>query len=269
LQKCHSRSHFREYRAHHAGMKIQRIRLLLLIPFLAVTARAETLNWKIVQIISPGTRILVLTKQRTLCSFQKATDEQLFCRVHSTDLRHPKPDVDLFFNRSDIQQVYTGDALAAETYDDSKGFLSLILAAGGGGGLDTAHQPTSFAGIKIGGPISLDLQYDRIQGKNGFSTEGSAVLPLFRVPRFNPAKELKFVKVFAEPGLGYRAGGGPFGGYSSAKVMAVLLTDTWSDNWAAPYVEVQRRFPFDSPLDGDTRLTFGLMLALCAHCGPN
>jgi hypothetical protein len=251
-------------------MKIRHIALFLLISLLVVTAPAETLSWKTVQMISPGTRILVVTKQRTLCSFQTATNEQLFCRVNSTDTRHPKPDVDLTFNRSDIQQVYSGDALEAETYDYSKGFLSLILAAGGGGGLDSANQPTSFAGIKIGGmggPISLDLQYDRIQGKSGFSTEGSEVLPVFRVPRFKRAKEPKFVKVFAEPGLGYRAGSGPFGGYSSAKVMAVLLTDTWSDNWVAPYVEVQRRFPFNSPLDGDTRLTFGLMLALCEHCG--
>jgi hypothetical protein len=253
-------------------MKNQQFALFLLTSLLAVTAPAQTLNWRAVQMISPGARILVVTKQRSLCSFQLATNEQLFCRVQSTDLRRQKPDVDLTFNRSDIQQVYTGRALEAETYDYSKGFLSLILAAGGGGGLDTAHQPTSFAGIKIGGiggPTSLDLQYDRIHGKNGFSTEGSAVLPLFRVPRFKPGKELKFVKFFAEPGLGYREGGGPFGGYSSAKVMAVLLTDTWSDDWAAPYVEVQHRFPFDTPLDGDTRLTFGLMLAVCEHCGLN
>jgi hypothetical protein len=251
-------------------MKIQHIALFLLAPLLAEAASAQTLNWKTVQAISPGTQILVVTKRQTLCSFQTATNEQLFCRVRSTDPRHPKPDVDLTFNRSDIQQVYTDDALKAETYDYSKGFLSLILAAGGGGGLDNAHRPTSFAGIKIGGmggPISLDLQYDRMQAKNGFSTEGSAVLPLFRIPSFKPAKERKFVKVFAEPGLGYRAGDGPFGGYSSAKVMAVLLTDTWSDNWTAPYVEFQRRFPFESPLEGDNRFTFGLMLAVCEHCG--
>lgn len=92
--------------------------------------------------------------------------------------------------------------------------------------MDSSHQPTSFAGVKIGGPFALDLQYDRIHGKSGFSTEGSAELPLFRVPRFREDKEIKFLKLYAEPGVGYRAGGGPFGGYSSAKVMAVLLTDT-------------------------------------------
>ena len=143
-----------------------------------------------------------------------------------------------------------------------------MLAAGAGGGWDSAHQPTAFGGVKVGGgPFALDLQYDRLQGHSGFSTEGSAVLPLFRVPGYRHFSERKFVKFFAEPGLGYRAGGGQFGGYSSAKVLAVLLTDTWSDGWVAPYVEFQRRFPFQSPLQGDNRVTVGVMLAVCEHCG--
>jgi hypothetical protein len=165
------------------------------------------------------------------------------------------------FNRTEIREVRIVHV------DDSQGPFALLLAAGGGGGLDSTRQANSFAGFKVGGPFSLDLQYDRIQGKTGFSTEGSAVIPMFRVPRFRENKEIKFLKFFAEPGLGYRAGGGPFGGYSSAKVMAVLLTDTWSDKWVAPYIEFQHRFPFESPLQGDNRLTFGLMLALCQHCG--
>jgi hypothetical protein len=250
-------------------MNNQHVALFLLSPLIAVSAAAETLNWNTVQQTPPDTLILVITKQRTLCSFQKATDEQLICRVRSTDSHHPKANADLTFNRTDIRYVYTGAALEAETYDYSKGYLSLILAAEGGGGLGSADQPTSFAGVKIGGPFSVDLQYDRIQGHDGFSTEGSAVLPMFRVPRFQVDEEHKFLKFYAEPGLGYRAGDGPFGGYASAKVMAVLLTDTWSDNWVAPFVEFQRRFPFESPLEGDTRLTFGLMLAVCEHCGLN
>lgn len=156
-----------------------------------------------------------------------------------------------------------------DDYDSSKGFLSLILAAGGGGGWDFAHQPNAFAGVKVGGPVSLDLQYDRIEGHSGFSTEGSAVIPLFRIPRYQPFSTRKFVKLYAEPGLGYRAGAGPFGGYSSAKVLAALLTDTWSDNWVAPYIEFQRRFPFDLPLQGDNRISIGLMVALCGSCGFN
>lgn len=250
-------------------MKSQYIALLLFAPLLAASAIAEELDWSTVQQIAPGTPIVVIAGQRTVCFFQKATSDQLTCRVHSTESHRAKPDTDVTFNRSEIRYVLTGDAFKSETYDYSKGFLALVLAAEGGGGLDSAHQPTSFAGIKVGGPFSVDLQYDRIQGNNGFSAEGSAVLPVFRVPRFRFDKESKFLKTFAEPGLGYRAGDGPFGGYTSAKVMAVLLTDKWSDNWAAPYVEIQRRFPFESPLRGDTRLAFGLMLALCEHCGLN
>jgi len=255
--------------AYDAGMKNQHIATLLFAPLLAASAAAQTLNWDTVQQTLPGTLVLVMTTQRTICSFQKTTETQLFCRFHSTDSHHPTPDADLSFNRTDIRYVLTGEAFKAETYDYSKGFLGLILAAQGGGGLDSEHRPTSFAGIKVGGPISVDLQYDRIQAHNGFSVEGSPVLPVFRVPRFRFDRESTFLKVYAEPGLGYQAGDSPFGGYTSAKVMAVLLTDTWSDNWVAPYVEIQRRFPFESPLQGDTRLAFGFMLALCEHCGAD
>jgi hypothetical protein len=169
-------------------------------------------------------------------------------------------------NREDVSEV----RLAPKDDDDaSKGYLSLILAVEGGGGWDFANQPNAFAGVKVGGPFSVDLQYDRIQGHSGFSAEGSGVVPLFRFPRFQPFSPRKFVKVFGEPGFGYRAGGGAFGPYGSAKLMAVLLTDTWSDNWLAPYVEFQRRFPVDLPLQGDNRIAFGLMIALCEHCGFN
>ena len=248
-------------------MKNQRIVLFFFAPLMAASgAAAQTLDWQAVEKLSPRTWISVETQKRTECSFQKATDNKLFCEFTHEDWLSGFHDrrSNLVFNREEIREVRIANH---DNYDYSQGPLSLLLAAGGGGGLDSNHQPTSFAGVKVGGPFSLDLQYDRIQGHNGFSTEGSAVVPLFRVPHFRKDKESKFLKLYAEPGVGYRAGGGPFGGYSSAKAMAVLLTDTWADNWVAPYVEFQRRFPFESPLQGDNRLTIGVMLAVCAHCG--
>ena len=73
-----------------------------------------------------------------------------------------------------------------------------------------------------------------------------------------------------EPGVGYRAGKGHFGGYGSAKVMIAVLSDarlTRSDAAPSPFLEIQRRLPFGSPLRGDTRITIGLMFAVCNHCG--
>jgi hypothetical protein len=35
----------------------------------------------------------------------------------------------------------------------------------------------------------------------------------------------------------------------------------------SPFVELQRRLPFGDWRDGDTRVTFGVMLATCNHCG--
>jgi hypothetical protein len=248
-------------------MKSTRIVVLLLASTLAASVSAtESLDWHFVENLSPNTRIWVKAGKPTYCYFENATGERLFCDYLPESSPSREHDPDLVFNRADVREVRIAPG---DDYDSSKGFLNLILAAGGGGGWDFAHQPNAFVGVKVGGPLSLDLQYDRIQGHSGFSTEGSAVIPLFRIPRYQPFSTRKFVKLYAEPGLGYRAGGGPFGGYSSAKVLAVLLTDTWSENWIAPYIEFQRRFPFDSPLQGDNRISIGLMVALCGSCGFN
>lgn len=112
----------------------------------------------------------------------------------------------------------------------------------------------------------MDVQYDRVNGQSGFSIEGSGVVPVFRVPRWRPKDDRLFLRVYAEPGLGYRAGDGPFGQYASAKVLA-LIGDRWMNERASPYMEFQRRFPFNSPLEGDNRLAFGMMFAVCEHCG--
>lgn len=249
-------------------MRNQQLTLLLLTLVFAATLRAQKEDWREIQKIPPGTMVLVITaQQEALCTVQKVTDQQLFCRSGSSGSHNPKSANDLIFNRADIQHVDTGDRIKSDLYDYSKGFLSLLVAFGGGTALNPGQQPDVFGGIKIGGPAALDLQYDLVQGHSGFSVEGSGVLPLFRIPRFAPFKEKKFLKVFAEPGMGYRAGSGTTGEYASAKVLLVLLDDKWLDGELFPYVELQRRFPLDSPLTGDTRVVFGVMWALCAHCG--
>jgi hypothetical protein len=258
-------------------MKRSPAAFFVLASMIASVTHAQKLDWQSVEALKPNARILVLTERQSYCFFQRATDDKLFCDFLPQSSSPPDQHFDIVFSRAEIREVHNapteyvrGSGLNApsDDYDYSKGFF-LILAAGGGGGWDYAHQANAFAGVKIGGVLSLDLQYDRIQGHNGFSTEGSAVLPLFRVPRYRPKSSRTFVKVFAEPGIGYRTGGGPFGGYSSAKVMAVLLTGNSSSGWTAPYVEYQRRFPFESPLQGDNRITIGVMLALCEQCGIN
>jgi len=259
-------------------MKRSPIAFFVLASVIASCACAQKVDWQSVEALKPNTRISVLTDRQTYCFFESATNDKLFCDFLPLDSSAQGRRSDLVFCRADIREVHNAPATQdvrvglnapPDNYDYSKGFFSLILAAGGGGGWDYALQPNAFAGVKVGGALSLDLQYDRIRGRNGFSTEGSAVLPLFRMPRYRPNSSRTFVKVFAEPGIGYRAGGGPFGGYSSAKVMAVLLTNNWSSGWTAPYVEYQRRFPFQSPLQGDNRITVGVMLALCEQCGLN
>jgi len=239
-------------------------RLVIFMLFALLTtasgAAAQTVDWQAVQKIKPYAAISVQTEKWTRCTFQRATDDELFCQLAPKGLSFSgKQNSPLMFDREEIR------AVRVEPVDMSKGFLDLIMAAGTGGGLDANHQPVEFAGIKLGGAFTLDLQYDRTQGHSGFSTEGSAVLPLFRVPGPQTDPKKKYLKVYAEPGVGYRAGDGNFGGYSSAKLMVVLISDArWGD--ASPYVEFQRRFPFESPLQGDNRLTIGVMLPFCRGC---
>ena len=182
-------------------MKSPRIIVLLFAStVVASLSAAQTLEWHSIENLSPNTRIWVKTKKQTYCYFEKATGEQLLCDFLPGSLPSKAHAPDLVFNRADVREVRIAPG---DDYDSSKGFLSLILAAGGGGGWDFAHQPNAFAGVKVGGPVSLDLQYDRIEGHSGFSTEGSAVIPLFRIPRYQPFSTRKFVKLYAEPGLGY------------------------------------------------------------------
>lgn len=242
-------------------MKSRQIAIILFASLIAAPGTAaQTLNWQAVEKLPRLTRISVKTQHRTICVFEKATDEKLFCR----DVQNTAGSVyrrNAVYDRADIREVRIAP------YDWSQG-PPLLFAAEGGGGVDSAGQPTSFAGAKVGDLLFLDLQYDRIQGKNGFTTEGPAMLPLFRVPCPQQDRKKKYLKAYAEPGIGYRTGGGPFGGYASAKAMLALLSD---ERWGKPmpYVEIQRRFPFDSLMQGDTRVAIGVMVAMCRHYGAD
>jgi hypothetical protein len=179
----------------------------------------------------------------------------------------------------------TNPAQAEEELSDA---LGIVLAADVAGGFDSndRREATLFAGVKIGWPeslrggypystldrnMTLDLGYDRVQGRNGFSGELSLMLPVARFPApRTPAAT--YARVYVEPGVGYRVGAGDFGSYASAKAMMALFSDdrlTRSDAPPSVFLEIQRRFPLAAPLHGDTRFVIGLMLAVCHHCGLN
>jgi hypothetical protein len=248
-------------------MKPKHLALLLLASLLSAVAWAEPVDWPMVESIAPGTLIAVATsttEEKTVCYFESATDAELLCRVRKSSMLHSTQTETRSFSRDVIKEVCASRSCMPP--DPSAGFLSMILGAEGGGGWDTNNQPNSFFGMKIGGAAAVDLQYDRINGQNGFSVEGSGVLPLLRVPAFHVESDNLLFKLYAEPGVGYRAGGGPFGGYSSAKIL-VLLGDKWINGDApTPYIEFQRRFPFNAPLDGDNRIAVGISLTFCGPC---
>jgi hypothetical protein len=158
------------------------------------------------------------------------------------------------------------------------------MAAEGGGGLDykNPRRPTACAGVKLGVPIdlgtfdpakpdhtfTLDVGLDRIRGRNGGSTEISSMVPIFRFPKPQSDGTKNFLRIYVEPGLGYSWGSHGLGGYGSAKVMIALLSDKRLDfSKVSPFLEVQHRFPFAAPLEGDSRVSVGILIALCNHCG--
>lgn len=146
--------------------------------------------------------------------------------------------------------------------------LDLLGAVASGGGWDSS-RPTAYAGAKIGGGyVTVDLGYDRVQNRSGFSTELSGMVPVLRWPGPREDDSKNFLRVYAEPGIGHRWGSGGVGSYLSGKVMVALLSDRRLNfSKSSPYIEFQRRFPVNSLLRGDNRITVGIMIALCNHCG--
>lgn len=165
------------------------------------------------------------------------------------------------------EKRYVGSSMVALDTHYDRGMPWPVIGLEGGGGLDLSRRSNPFAGVKFGGPFfAFDFQYDRIRSSNGFSTEVSGWLPFFRLqsPKEDEEDTKTFLKVYAEPGLGYRAGGGPFGGYGSAKMLFSVCGRKW-EVWT-PYVEIQHRFPFSGFQNGDTRFAIGISYAFCNQC---
>lgn len=172
-------------------------------------------------------------------------------------------------NKSPAPVPNKPDAKPPEDLSRWPGFLVAFEA--GSGRLSSPHPgPTAYGGFKIGGSgFTLDIGYDRIPAHNGFSTELSGMLPVFRFPRPQSNATKNYFRIYAEPGLGYRSGGG-IGVYPSAKVMMVLFSDrrltSTGSSWS-PFIEVQRRFSSEPGQRGDLRVMIGIMSAICEQCG--
>ncbi|HEV3038766.1 MAG TPA: hypothetical protein VHA33_13400 [Candidatus Angelobacter sp.] len=176
-------------------------------------------------------------------------------------------------NPENRQVVATSENVNSKLEDFSK-WPALVLAAQSGGGWFSrpGSSPTAYGGIKFGGGgIVFDVGYDHIKSHDGVAVELSGLVPVFRFPRPQHDESKNYLRVFAEPGMGYR-GPGVIGGYLSAKMMFVLFSDirlTSASTKFSPYIEVQRRIPFNAPSQGDNRISLGLMFALCEDCGIN
>jgi hypothetical protein len=166
--------------------------------------------------------------------------------------------------------------------DESESF-DMVVAIVGGGGLDSSspRRPVEYAGIKVGADccvrgkhpfehaltVTLDVGFDRLRSRNGVSAELSVMIPVLRFPNPGTNASQTYIRIYAEPGGGLRAGGGEFAYYSLKGMFALMSGKQISTFSVSPIVELQRRFPFTSLRRGDTRLMIGLMYPLCRHCG--
>lgn len=163
--------------------------------------------------------------------------------------------------------------------DESESF-ELVFALNAGGGTSAQGNPSLFGGLKIGfgccisgkhpndtgRTITLDLGYDRTESHNGFSSEVSVMIPVVRFPRPR-SKASNYLRVYAEPGVGARAGKG-FGTSASGKVMLAWLSDQRIFKLeGSPFVEIQGRLTLFAPHRRDVRILAGAIVGLCKHCG--
>ena len=177
-----------------------------------------------------------------------------------------------------LQTAAQGPAHRLPHSDESQSF-ELVFALLGGTGTSRQGPMSWFAGMKIGAgcctrgehpnekgrTITLDLGYDRLGSSNGFSAEISTMIPVVRFPR--PRSEASnYLRVYAEPGVGMRAGGDG-GAYLSGKVMIAWLSDARIFRAGnSPFVEIQGRFALGDSHRHDIRLLAGAIVTLCRHC---
>jgi len=173
------------------------------------------------------------------------------------------------------------EQVSARHLDESQSFNMVVGLIGGGGADSTSHRATQAGALKVGvgccirgkhpnergETVTMDIGWDRVRGRSAASVEMSLMVGVVRFPRPLANQSRRFVRLYAEPGIGVRAGGGSFA-YYSAKAMIAFMSDDQILKFASgPIVEIQHRFPFSSLSRGDTRILVGIMAPLCKHCG--
>ncbi|HEY2858680.1 MAG TPA: hypothetical protein VGJ21_09710 [Terracidiphilus sp.] len=232
---------------------------MVLVILMARGLVAQTLDFDGLKNLAAGTPIWVTTADKPVaCVFQNADGDTLRCATIQSDDDNSAPEVKSY-RREEVRAI---QMVARSEYGklvDNRGWLDFVVAAGGGAAADQRNQPNIYAGMKIGMAITLDLNYDCVGGHNGFSIQNAGMIPLLRYPGFVPGKKQRYARLYAEPGVGYRFGEGPFGAYTTAGALILL---PHPPDKAAPYVEYVHRFPFGSPWQGDNRIAFGVMMAV-------
>ena len=132
-----------------AMRKRQIISSLLVVLFLGSNAQAQTGDWRAVQNLRPGARIMVKTQHRYPCVFISATEDELFCDAP----QHGRLGLPLgmTFSRREIREVRTepnqakdawigagigavaGAVVAGTNSRTYPGFHAFVGAAGGAG----------------------------------------------------------------------------------------------------------------------------------------
>jgi hypothetical protein len=144
----------------------------LVLVLFASTAHAQVGDWQNVQSLPPGTPIIVQDRSNVRCSFQRATDQTLFC-WHEFRRRSFRGPVQLVLERGRILQI----SLEADTPHHAA--VGAVIGAGIGAlaaGLATAAnrsasnpEGSAFIGGLLGGTIGW------LVGKHAGPAQGEVI----------------------------------------------------------------------------------------------
>lgn len=102
---------------------------------LASPMLAQTGDWSLVEQIKPGARVSIQARHGTVCIFENATDEELFCRLESPRYFNFPPEIS--YDRRDVREV------RMEHSDDFHSAVGAGVGFAVGAAVGATHTPSS------------------------------------------------------------------------------------------------------------------------------
>jgi hypothetical protein len=148
-----------------ASGKLRIISSMLVLLMLGSSLQAQTGDWRAVQNLKLGSRIIVKAQRRYLCSIDGATDDQLVCEVQK---RRSLGHTTLTIPRAEVSEVRTLPNQAKDAWIGA-GIGAGAGAIAAGSGSRTSRGANAFfgalAGAFFGGLVGAFVPLFQLRGK--------------------------------------------------------------------------------------------------------